>query len=384
MRKFMTAGMALALSLAVAGTAQANTVVTDFDGQSWTTGSVNGQNNWTSGPFDQEVVDLSDGNGGRSLRISNGIVAGSFDDMPHSAPVDPAGENVDNDIIVQSFDFHSASESIQPGLSMSISPTDQGGTRMNYVRLEDRFDGIRVYFDEANSTDADPEKRFTEKLIATLDRTQNHRIIFVTKFIDGGNNDIAAVYVDDAYQVCGASWENYYRLNEQRNPTATDRLMWRLRDGANTMNGGFIFDNVVSTSYEDDQGYDCAPNLPSGPAGPEGPAGPQGPKGDAGTNGVNGSNGTNGANGKDGVSTTRTLRGASIRHLHVRKITGMKFLSAKATMGGKRLSVNGRTVTVDLRGKGAGRYRVHTSAKYTANGKTFTVNRFRYLRVLSK
>jgi hypothetical protein len=248
---------------------------------------------------------------------------------------------------------------------------------MSYIRLEDRFDGIRVFFNEANSTGD-----FNEKWIATLNRG-NHEVRFVTKFIDGNNNDIAAVYIDDQIRACGTSWENYYRFTEQRDPDATDRLLWRIGSGSSPADavpandgGGFYFDNVQSSSYEDSSDYTCAPNPPAGPAGPQGEQGP------AGQNGTNGANGVNGVNGKDGVGIARTLRGASIRHLHVRKITGMKFLSANARMGGKRLSVNGRTVTVDLRGKGAGRYRVHTSARYQANGKTFTVNRFRYLRVL--
>src|SRR5215213_5020600 len=204
MRKLMTAGMALALSLAVAGSAQAApSVNTDFDGPTWATGSVNLQHGWTaSNPnIDQEVMDLSGGNGGRSLRISNARTFGSFGDMPQSAPVDPAGENVDNDTLVQSFDFHSASESEQTGLRMSISPSDSQGTRMSYIRLEDRFDGIRVFFNEANSTGG-----FNEKWIATLDRG-NHEVRFVTKFIDGNNNDIAAVYIDGQVRACGTSWE---------------------------------------------------------------------------------------------------------------------------------------------------------------------------------
>ena len=113
--------------------------------------------------------------------------------MPYSKPVDPAGENEENDTLVQSFDFHSASESQQPGLAMSISPTGDEGSRMNYIRLEDRLDGIRVFFTDAT---------FTDKWIATLDRG-NHDVRFVTKFVPGNDNDIAAVYIDGSLRVCG-------------------------------------------------------------------------------------------------------------------------------------------------------------------------------------
>ena len=93
---------------------------------------------------------------------------------------------------------------------------------------------------------------------------------------------------------------------------------------------------------------------------------------------------TDGVNGKDGVNSTVTVRGASIRHLQIRKISGMKFLSAKATMGGKRLSVKGRTVKVDLRGKSVGEYRVFITAKYKANGKVSKVRSTRSLSIIRK
>ena len=62
----------------------------------------------------------------------------------------------------------------------------------------------------------------------------------------------------------------------------------------------------------------------------------------------------------------------------------MKFLSAKATMGGKRLSVKGRTVKVDLRGKSVGEYRVFITAKYQANGKAYKVRSVRSLSIIRR
>ena len=83
-------GTALALSLAVAGTAQANTVQSDFE--SFHLGSVDGQAGWkaTSTTLDQEVVNTGT-EAGNSLRISNAFVADSFADMPYSAPVASGG-----------------------------------------------------------------------------------------------------------------------------------------------------------------------------------------------------------------------------------------------------------------------------------------------------
>ena len=83
MRKTITAGTALALVLAFAGTASADTNTTTFDG--FADGSVSGQFGWkATGPYDQEVVNAG---AGKALRISNADTSGSFSDMPYSAPV---------------------------------------------------------------------------------------------------------------------------------------------------------------------------------------------------------------------------------------------------------------------------------------------------------
>ena len=62
----------------------------------------------------------------------------------------------------------------------------------------------------------------------------------------------------------------------------------------------------------------------------------------------------------------------------------MKFVGAKATLGGKKLSVKGRTIKVDLRGKSVGEYRVHITAKYQAGGKTYKVHSLRSLSIIRK
>ena len=115
-----------------------------------------------------------------------------------------------------------------------------------------------------------------------------------------------------------------------------------------------------------------------------------------GRNGTDGTNGTNGVDGKDGVTTTipedavavrvaRGLRGATMRTLHVRKVAGMKFISARASLRGKSVqTIRGRTIKVDLRGKSAGRYRVFITAKYKAHGKVYKVRSTRSLNIISK
>ena len=112
---------------------------------------------------------------------------------------------------------------------------------------------------------------------------------------------------------------------------------------------------------------------------------------------ADGKNGTNGTNGKDGAAgparegdvpqavRDNTVAGATLRTLHVRKIAGMKFISARASLRGKPVrTIRGRTIKVDLRGKSAGRYRVVITAKYKAHGKVYKVRSTRSLRIVQK
>ena len=112
---------------------------------------------------------------------------------------------------------------------------------------------------------------------------------------------------------------------------------------------------------------------------------------------ADGKNGTNGTNGKDGAAgpagsenaplavRANTVAGATIRTLHVRKIAGMKFISARASLRGQSVrTIRGRTIKVDLRGKSVGRYRVFITARYKAHGKVYKVRSARNLRIVQK
>ena len=111
---------------------------------------------------------------------------------------------------------------------------------------------------------------------------------------------------------------------------------------------------------------------------------------------ADGKDGKDGTNGKDGSAgpagqadplpvRANTVGGATIRTLHVRKIAGMRFIGARASLRGKSVrSIRGRTIKVDLRGKSAGRYRVVITAKYKAHGKVFKVRSTRNLKIVQK
>ncbi len=372
MRKLIM-GAAVALPLAFAGTAQADTVTTSFD--SFTDGTVNNQGGWTAGAYDQAVVPFGTG---KALRISNAITDGSFAFMPYSTPViHAAGENEGNNVLTNEFTFKAPATYV-PELAVSISPTGAGGSRMSYIRLEDSAAGVKVVFRDGT---------FADQLIDTLDRSVPHTIKFETTFVKGDDNDVVRIFIDGNLAKRGASWENYYRLDEERNPATTDRLMWRLNltpssvSAAAAINGnGVVFDNVTSKSSHVDN---PAPLNP-----PVMPVGPTGAAGTNGTDGVNGKDGAAGPAGKDFVPTAvraNTVAGATLRTLHVRKVAGMKFISARASLDGKSVrTIRGRTIKVDLRGKSVGRYRVFITAEYKAHGKVYKVHSTRTLRIVQK
>lgn len=364
-------GAALALSLTFAATASAGS----FD--AFQTGSVNDQLGWkATGPYDQEVASVD---GHQKLRISNAVTSGSFADMPYSAPVDPAGEQAANNVLTNEFTFKTVTPDRQPGLAVSVSPTGAGGSRMSYVRLEDGYDGVRVFFTDAT---------FNDKWIATLDRQDAHKIKFVTTFVPGYDNDVVRVFIDGQQKVCGTSWENYYRFDEQHDPTVTDRLMWRLnvdpatQDQRNALKGkGFWFDDVTSSSSKSSASEGC-----SLPAGPQGPAGDNGKDGNDGTNGATGATAPAGGIGSAataaGVNGAKVKVGATKRTLHVPSTKGLKLVSVRASLRGKSLPVHARSIKVDLRGKVVGNYNVSIVAKYqTKSGKVHTVRSTRSLSV---
>ena len=382
MKVILTAAVTLLLLIG-AMPAMADTSTTTFE--DFGLGTVNGQDGWKVGGggavYDQQVV--TPGLVGlRALRMSNAVTSGSFEDQTFSKPVaDPAGENVANKGYTGEFTFLSTTpDAQQQGLAMSISPDNAHGARMSYVRLEDRADGIRVFFSDTPNQYA---AAFDEQWIATLDRSVPHTIRFEIKFVKGNANDIVRVYVDNELAVCGTTWENYYRFTEQDPAKAPeyvqpiDRMEFRLSGTAVTAlaGKGFLFDNVTTTTTESGGPKGCP--LPTTAAGATGATGPSG------VNAVAGPPGPAGQTIVTGQSAVGPkLIGNTRRVVHVPQRTGERFLSARATLRNKRLPVRGRSITVDLRGKVVGNYNVFIVAKYrTMSGKVHVHSTHRSLSV---
>ena len=250
-----------------------------FEPPTYTTGSIHGQDGWSSsGPFDHKVVDndlypAPASFSTQSLRISNAVTSGSFGNQTFSKSlVNEAGETsaenggmsggVRQSHYEVSFNLASAVPTAQqPGLSMSTSPDRGDGARMSYLRFEDQADGIHVFFDDYRDhapfgTSGNPavgcgiEDEFAETEIAVVDRATAHNFKIVMDFVDGPRNDIVKVYVDGILSATGTSWEDYFRYCEG-NPTRTvDSLLFRTAGPAapGTFGQGFLIDNLNSIS----------------------------------------------------------------------------------------------------------------------------------------
>lgn len=132
-----------------------------------------------------------------------------------------------------------------------------------------------------------------------------------------------------------------------------------------------------------------APGAPGQPGG-------AGQNGTNGANGAVGQNGAAGAAGAAGQTTTITrivtepapvvapktcVDGVRVLHAPTRK--GAKFLSARASLRGKRLKVQGRTIRVALAGQAEGNYNVSITSRYRSSktGRIFTRSEQRALSV---
>lgn len=239
---------------------------------SFTLGSVNGQNGWkaTNTNIDQAVVDNTYGYeafGCKTLRISNSFASGSFGDQTFSAPAaTKAGENETNDRYEASFSFGTATQDVQPGLALSVSPDDGIGNRMSYVGLTDTAGGTALTF-----YDTDSEGNFRAESIGTFDRDTAHAVKFEIEFKDGPSNDIVKLYVDDSLAHTGTTWEQYYRESPEQAGNgnvvpSVDRLLIRAAGTAApaTVGNGFVFDQMtVATTQTDTTAPEFAITSPA-------------------------------------------------------------------------------------------------------------------------
>lgn len=245
----------------------ADTVSTDFE--VYTTGTVNGQDGWSStgsagsgcAIYDHAISSSLGvpGFGNQSLRISNAVTSGCFSDHTFSKSLlNEAGETsavsdsmsggIRQPYFESSWDFASTVPgSEQVGLTVTASPDRGDGARMGWIQMADTPTGIDINFYDYQKSLND----FVFTNIATgLDRSIVHNIKVTMQFIDGVNNDIVKVYVDGVLKHTGNSWEDYFRDSEGNPTRPVDSILFRTGGTAMpaTSGKGFLIDNFSTYS----------------------------------------------------------------------------------------------------------------------------------------
>jgi hypothetical protein len=265
-----------------------DTVAVDFESPTYTTGTINGQDSWSStgaagsgcAVYDH-AVDSSGGTtgfGARSLRISNAVTSGCFGDQTFSKSLpDEVGETTAHNggmsggarrpHFEAEWSFASTVPGAeQPGLSVVASPDRGDGARMSWVQMKDTPSGLEVNFSDyqdfapfgSNSNHADGRSGsdgFYQTTVATgLDRTVPHTIKITLDALEGPHNDIVKVYVDGVLLHTGTSWEDYFRWVDESLPAevsrTVDSVLFRTGGTAApaTAGKGFLIDNLTLRS----------------------------------------------------------------------------------------------------------------------------------------
>jgi len=305
MKRFALIGAVLAI-FALAGLISADSLGINFEAsQGYSPGSIQGQNGWggqnppgvpINPAIDQAVVTNTYGYpsfGGQSWRMSNAYTDGAFGHWPFSPSLaNEAGETQalnGNGVFVFSggvrqkhfqvqWDFASTVPTAeQPGLQVSTAPDRGDGARMSYIRMQDKPDGLSVYFIDyednapygslANPVvGCGPEDDFVEYIVASgLSRSVPHTVKLTIDFVDGPRNDVVKVYVDGKLRHIGTTWEDYYRWCTESgggipNDAAADQsrtvdsMIFQARTGSgmapSTRGYGFLIDNLSLLSSQ--------------------------------------------------------------------------------------------------------------------------------------
>jgi hypothetical protein len=244
------------VTFAATATADTTGIIT-FEPPDYTTGDINGQNGWLklNPNFDVAVTNTGAIDGLQSLRLSDAYTSGSFGDQTFSPGVTPASEAGLTRFDAK-FTIRTTSASEQSGLHVSVSPDDGTGSRMSYLRFEDRADGVHVFFDDA--TDPGPlgtQASFSDQDVGTLSRTAAHTVEFAITLVPGAGNDVVNVYIDGQLAKTGTTWEDYYRYDPEQAGNgnvvpSVSKLLFREAGDAHPANSGegFLVDDVSLAS----------------------------------------------------------------------------------------------------------------------------------------
>ena len=266
--------LVLALVFLAVGPSLADSLGVSFESPTYITGTVNGQDGWTSlgsegsgcAVYDHAVVTNTYGIlsfEDQSLRISNAFTSGCFGDQTFAKPLTDSVGEVDATVgsfsegtrqrhFEMQFDIASTSSGVQPGLFVSVSPDRGDGSRMSYLGFKDTEDGIDIIFYDVQGTDN--PANFVPTELGTFSRATPHTIKLTMDTLDGPSNDKVKVWIDGNLEHTGTSWENYYRhdneASAEQSPRIVKTVIFRTGGPAapDTVGNGYLFDNLTLLS----------------------------------------------------------------------------------------------------------------------------------------
>ena len=262
-------------------------------------GTVDLQNGWTTRDsfttngtvrrWDQQVMQVNDGNGNRKVfRMSNAITNNTYPSQVFSATVGQvAGESnaalwnnrgtngatpltppgfgayAANDSFYSMVAFRSATGAAQTGLSLVLSASaKQSAVRMSYLQLQDNGSGFNLNFIESG---ADGASFPTTTIASGLSYTDLHKVEMLIDFVDGVStvggqiygNDVLKIWLDGSLIHTGTTWESYYYNNERITPgvprlQAVDSMLFRVAGtaaGATSGKGFYFEDFAIANSF---------------------------------------------------------------------------------------------------------------------------------------
>ena len=204
--------------------------------------------------YDGEIVDTDDALYGQAYRLSNAKVSGNYDKTHAATPtVGPVGESstlAPYSIFKFSFHFKAATNSVQDGLSIDVTPFKALSDRQGILRItDDSTDGFAVRWASFDSTGT-----YNVQSVETgLARNQWHSIDVTMNFVDGPGNDVVDINLNGTKTSGLDTWEDAFFYSSA---VDIDSLVFRAvnpNDFPNDNNtggvsaldgGGVYFDNV--------------------------------------------------------------------------------------------------------------------------------------------
>lgn len=243
-------------------TSHTNPLITDpaLTTNNWRGNGASGlaDNSVSGSEYDGEIVDTGSPYG-KAYRLSNAKVSGNYDQTHAATPtvdmISETGAGGTNGTFSFSFDFKSASESVQDGLILDVTPfLSNSPSRQGILYItDDTTEGFSAWWAQF-----DNGTYGVVELATNLSRTDWHSVTVDMVIGDEANDDAVTINLNGATTTGLTTWESA-SFYDSGSP-GLDSLIFRASNPIDTTlntggvaaldGGGVYFDNLVVTSTE--------------------------------------------------------------------------------------------------------------------------------------